>query len=105
MSAIHFSDHYEDLAPPHSYIKVEDFPNIKALADYLIHLDKNPAEYLSYFWWRDHYQPRGRKMSIIFAMCELCAMLNDETQPAKVVDDLEDWWWTQGQCRQFPEWN
>ncbi len=99
-----FSDHYKDMLPPHSYIQVEDFPSINILADYLKHLDQNPAEYLSYFWWRDHYQLQGRSMSIKRAMCELCPMLNDENQPVKVVEDLEDWWWTQSQCRRFPEW-
>ena len=28
-------------APPHSYIDVVDFENVKALADYLIYLDNN----------------------------------------------------------------
>jgi hypothetical protein len=28
-------------APPHSFIDVNEFPNVKALADYLIYLDQN----------------------------------------------------------------
>ena len=39
-----------DLAPPHSYIDVRDYKSPKHLAAYLEHLNKNPEEYLSYFW-------------------------------------------------------
>ena len=38
-----------------SYIDVDDFPSVLALADYLSYLTKNPGEYLKYFEWKkDH---------------------------------------------------
>jgi hypothetical protein len=33
-------DHYDKIAPPHSYINAAKFENMKKLADYLILLDK-----------------------------------------------------------------
>ena len=37
---------YKSWAPDHSYVNVFDFPNPKALAEYLIHLDKNNVKSL-----------------------------------------------------------
>ena len=42
--------------PPHTYISTADFESPKELAKYLLFLDRNPSEYLSYFWWRDYYK-------------------------------------------------
>ena len=44
-----------NIAPPHSYINVQDFDSTKDLADYLIKVDKNDTLFASYFWWRDYY--------------------------------------------------
>ena len=43
------------IAPPHSYIDIEDFNSTKQLADYLAELINDDAKFASYFWWRDHY--------------------------------------------------
>ena len=43
------------IAPPHSYINVEDFNSTKHLADYLTILINDDAKFASYFWWREHY--------------------------------------------------
>ena len=45
----------EKIAPPHSYINVEDFSSIKHLADYLTLLSLDDSLFASYFWWRDYY--------------------------------------------------
>eukprot|EP00095_Tigriopus_kingsejongensis_P002499 snap_masked-scaffold64_size435223-processed-gene-2.15 protein:Tk02499 transcript:snap_masked-scaffold64_size435223-processed-gene-2.15-mRNA-1 annotation:"hypothetical protein DAPPUDRAFT_41601" len=47
---------YDKVAPPHSHLNVKDFKSPQALAKYLKYLDGNDEEYLSYFWWRDHYR-------------------------------------------------
>ena len=44
-----------DIAPPHSYIDVQDFNSTKDLSDYLVKVDKNDTLFASYFWWRDYY--------------------------------------------------
>ena len=43
------------IAPPHSYINVQDFPSIKDLSDYLKKVHRNDTLFASYFWWRDYY--------------------------------------------------
>jgi len=43
---------YERLLPPHSFIHVGDFPTLKDLAEYILHLDKNEEEYRKYFRWK-----------------------------------------------------
>ncbi|KAK3879316.1 hypothetical protein Pcinc_016101 [Petrolisthes cinctipes] len=40
---------YSMLAPPHSYIDALSFPNVKALADYLLYLHHNDTAYNQYF--------------------------------------------------------
>lgn len=42
---------YSALVPKHSYIDVRDFSSPEHLAKYLDYLDRNPDEYLKYFWW------------------------------------------------------
>jgi len=67
---------YETVAPPHSFIHVEDFRSIKELVDYLNYLDKNDSAYAEYLSWRsmnpkDLY-PHGRYMGL----CALCRTLH-----------------------------
>lgn len=47
----------EDLlkvAPPNSFIFVEDFKSPKKLTEYLLFLDKHEEEYVKYFQWREN---------------------------------------------------
>ncbi len=43
---------YFQIAPPHSYINVDDFHSIRQLTDYLTYLDKNDTAYETYFTWK-----------------------------------------------------
>ncbi len=43
---------YFQIAPPHSYINVDDFHSIRQLTDYLTYLDKNDTAYATYFTWK-----------------------------------------------------
>ncbi len=97
-TCVSFRGRYAKVAPPHSYLNVEDFSSPKALAEHLLFLDQNPAAYLSYFWWRDHYRAVNSREQKAASMCELCRMLNDPSEPTKVVHDLEEWWWRGGRC-------
>lgn len=71
----------DQVAPPHSYINADDFASAKELADYLYFLAENDTEYLSYFWWEDYYTMVANDDN--WQRCELCAMLHDESLPAK----------------------
>ena len=46
---------YKLIAPPHSFIDVNDFPTVKHLAEYLMRLDQNRREYNSYFKWKENH--------------------------------------------------
>lgn len=45
---------YEKMAPPHSFIHVDEFADIAALVKYIKYLDGNDAAYNEYFEWRKH---------------------------------------------------
>jgi glycoprotein 3-alpha-L-fucosyltransferase len=41
---------YDLVAPPHSFIHIEDFDDAQTLADYLHYLATNSTAYAEYFW-------------------------------------------------------
>ena len=90
--------HYRQMAPPHSHINVQDFHNPKELADYLRHLDKSQEDYLSYFWWKDHFRVRPGKDCFEKMMCRLCEKLNSELTPQS-YNDMTSWWRHNGNCQ------
>jgi alpha-1,3-fucosyltransferase len=97
---------YSEIAPPHSFIDIFDFDSAKTLANYIHELDQDDGEYLSYFWWKDHYQVQhpytgisGSKMNNFGrSMCHLCEKLHDDTEPNKVYDNMYQWWRGDAQC-------
>ncbi|KAL3862033.1 hypothetical protein ACJMK2_008033 [Sinanodonta woodiana] len=80
-------DDYLRAAPPGSYIHVEDFPTVNALADYLHKLDQNDYLYNQYFRWKG----TGSFIDTKF-WCRICAMLWDPKMPQLQVSSLEEWW-------------
>lgn len=89
---------YSRIAPPHSFINALDYDSPKALADVLLRLDKNDTEYLSYFWWKDHYNVVSHDLSML-SFCDLCAKLNEDVDPHS-YPDFNQWWHTGGQLHQ-----
>nr|CAB3247583.1 alpha-(1,3)-fucosyltransferase 7-like [Phallusia mammillata] len=92
---------YEQVAPPHSFIHVDDFKSTKELAEYLVELDKNDEMYSKYFDWRLNNNKTGKTLlpSNLIAskkyvgMCGLCKKLletpDDEVQ---YIRRLDRWW-------------
>jgi hypothetical protein len=91
-------DDHEKLAPPHSFVNGAKFKSMKALADYLILLDKNDTLYNEYFWWKPHFQVRDSQRDKNQGMCHLCAALHDPTRPPQIYPTLTDWWETKSKC-------
>ena len=63
---------YADIAPPHSYIHVDDFRSTRDLADYLNILDVNDTAYNEYFRWKSD-------LAVVWDTrywCRLCALLH-----------------------------
>lgn len=86
---------YAAVAPPHSYIHVDDFESPQALADYLRMLDHNDTAYNEYFLWKR----TGEFINTKF-WCRLCAMLHARDAEQKVTwyPDLHNWWVGPGVC-------
>lgn len=88
-------DDYARLAPPKSYIHVDDFESPKALAEYLQKVDKDDDLYNSYFRWKG----TGKFIDTKF-WCRLCTMVHEaqRTKHHMVFDKLNDWWRGDGVC-------
>lgn len=86
-------DDYRAVAPPQSFIHVEDFNSPQDLAKYLHKLDKNDDLYNEYFQWKG----TGSFIDTKF-WCRLCALLNDPDKPSVVVESLSAWWRPPGIC-------
>ncbi|XP_069079866.1 3-galactosyl-N-acetylglucosaminide 4-alpha-L-fucosyltransferase FUT3-like [Pleurodeles waltl] len=68
-------ENYELFVPGEAFIHVDDFPSAKALAEYLLALDKDDKKYQSYFTWRYRYEVVGVS-SWPMHYCKACSYLN-----------------------------
>ncbi|KAK2148268.1 hypothetical protein LSH36_506g01009 [Paralvinella palmiformis] len=102
-------DDYRAVAPPHSYIHVDDFESPRHLADYLKLLDQNDTLYNEYFAWKGTGTFINTKfwcrLSFLLVTAKfppyfrLCAMLHarDKTNYVHTYKDLFSWW-NKDQC-------
>jgi hypothetical protein len=84
---------YARVAPPHSYIHVDDFESPRHLAEYLHMLDKNDTLYNEYFRWKGS----GEFINTFF-WCRVCALLHDTSHPPSWYKDIDQWWRGDGIC-------
>ena len=77
------------IAPPDSFIHVDEFDGPKQLAEYLAQLDKDDSKYMEYFQWRN----KGSFLKTKF-FCRTCAMMNFAST-SKYQHPEIDWntWW------------
>lgn len=98
---------YERVAPPHSYIHVEDFDNVQGLADQLEYLATNTTAYNEYFWWTEHYEVPSTWQHYLSAQCLLCQRLNSilkdkvsaKYDPRPVNKDMRTYFSSKLECR------
>ena len=84
---------YLKFIPKHWAINTADFNSTKQLANYLIYLQKNPDEYVKYFMGKDTYSIityKGCRNRPFW--CELCAKLNNPSEPTRYYEDITTWW-------------
>ncbi|XP_019621144.1 PREDICTED: galactoside 3(4)-L-fucosyltransferase-like [Branchiostoma belcheri] len=82
---------YERLAPPHSYIHVDDFKSPKELADYLKMLADDKDRYNAYFKWKTIPPPKNMPLDE-GVWCNLCRELLERCPTKrKVYTDLRTW--------------
>ena len=95
-------DDYMRLAPPNSFINVDDFSGPEELAKHLVFLNQHPAEYNKYHEWRNNFQvvnEHGYFGAPIRHYCRLCEALNYNDKGEKIYDNLEMFWSKKVDCR------
>ncbi|XP_019626999.1 PREDICTED: alpha-(1,3)-fucosyltransferase 7-like [Branchiostoma belcheri] len=82
---------YERVAPPNSFVHVDDFESPEAMANYLTYLDHNDEEYNRYFAWKTN--PPKNLPDFESRFCEVCKkLLQASPTERKVYTDVERWW-------------
>ena len=93
---------YELVAPPQSFIHVNDFDSPGSLANYLRELDTNGDMYQAYFRWKSKgYVKRAKPMKHDHKFwCQLCSNLHNNKwiTTRQVYGHLDKWWSTHQQC-------
>jgi len=88
-------DYYSaDVVPPGSFISVQDFPSVKALAEYLLYLDKNDTAYNEYFSWKQKFADQQR-LRFRYAACDICEALHNECLEPKVYHNIFKTFWNE----------
>lgn len=67
---------YLAVAPPNSFIHVEDFESASDLAQYINYLDKNDTAYKEYFRWRTMDAKDMPMNGGTFGFCQICRALH-----------------------------
>ncbi|KAF4757772.1 hypothetical protein FOZ63_023149, partial [Perkinsus olseni] len=66
---------YEKLAPPGSFIHVDDFDSPRTLAEYLRYLIGNHSAFAAYFEWVKSYRTLGQ----YYTDCLMCNAMNNDS--------------------------
>ncbi|XP_051794769.1 alpha-(1,3)-fucosyltransferase 7 [Acanthochromis polyacanthus] len=80
---------YKAVAPPHSFIHVDEFASVREMAKYLQELAEDKKRYAEYLTWKQHWKVK------LYAdwrerLCKICPQFNSLPQH-KVYSDLEAW--------------
>ena len=88
---------YEQIAPPHSFLHVDNFESPQELMEYLVKLSQDEDLFNAYFWWKDHYSIEQWPNDFVRASCQLCQILNTQDyQSPNNYGNMHDFWHT---CR------
>uniref|UniRef100_A0A8B9K1X8 Fucosyltransferase n=1 Tax=Astyanax mexicanus TaxID=7994 RepID=A0A8B9K1X8_ASTMX len=83
-------ENYERFLPPDAFIHVHDFKSPRALAAYLLYLDRNPAQYRRYLAWRHDYTVH---VTSFWAehYCAACRAVQASRKQRKTIKHLGFW--------------
>ncbi|XP_026154078.1 alpha-(1,3)-fucosyltransferase 7 [Mastacembelus armatus] len=80
---------YRDVAPPNSFIHVDEFTSVKDLGQYLLQLAEDKKRYAEYFTWKQKWKVKlytdWRER-----VCKICSQYNNLPQQ-KVYSNLQAW--------------
>uniref|UniRef100_A0A3B5A8N4 Fucosyltransferase n=1 Tax=Stegastes partitus TaxID=144197 RepID=A0A3B5A8N4_9TELE len=80
---------YKAVAPPHSFIHVDEFASVKEMGKYLQELAEDKKRYAEYFTWKQQWKVKvytdWRER-----LCKICSQFSSLPQH-KVYSDLEAW--------------
>ena len=92
-------EEYIRVAPPNSFIHVDNFTSPEQLATFMTYLDKNNDAYNKYFEWKD----MGGFVDSKF-WCRMCSMLHADL-PDLWYEDIEYWYKGKHLCRKSTEYD
>ena len=78
---------YRKVAPPYSFIHVDQFKSPKQLALYLHKVANDKRLFLSYFDWKQNWRLTDTKF-----ICRLCAMVHLSSYIKVWYKDINEWW-------------
>ena len=93
-------DDYNKVIPPHSFIHVDDFSNVRKLADYLVYLANNLTAFSEYFWWKEEYrvqmlnefkEPVENLPEKFNPLCNFCRILHQHGKNVR-RKNIRDYW-------------
>ncbi|XP_067106974.1 alpha-(1,3)-fucosyltransferase 7 [Osmerus mordax] len=80
---------YKAVAPPNSFIHIDDFASVEELGSYLRNLSQNQQKYASYQAWRRDYKVK-RLWSWVERFCRIC-LHHHNLSAQTVYQDLQAW--------------
>ena len=88
---------YEKIAPPHSFLHVDDFKSPEHLMKELHAIAKDSVLFNSYFWWRHYYRVEVNILCCpshewTYPACQLCDILNSNNNTKNNYDDFTAFW-------------
>ncbi|XP_051759859.1 4-galactosyl-N-acetylglucosaminide 3-alpha-L-fucosyltransferase 9-like [Ctenopharyngodon idella] len=86
---------YENFVPGDAFIHVNNFPDAKSLAEYLLQLDKDKEVYGRFFTWRKHLTPTPhliqQTQEFVLAICTACDYIARH-RDYKEAHDIYEWY-------------
>ncbi|XDV49610.1 hypothetical protein PO909_018824 [Leuciscus waleckii] len=88
---------YENFVPGDAFIHVNDFPDAKSLAEYLLQLDKDEEAYRRFFNWRKYLYPTPhliqQTQEFILPICTACDHIARRRE-YKQAHDIYEWYFS-----------